>query len=145
MIKLDFAHSIASHGIFNKVLLCSFLSVVFAVVLLLFSRSSKLIKKITEMTVGFITDLCNSKIHHNPEHHIVFLFCVFIFILFNNLIGLFPRQESFAGKMINNLLFSLMSFFYIIWHGIRVRRSKVYQAFIPAGMPPIIKPVIFVI
>lgn len=74
-----------------------------------------------------------------------FIFCVFCFVFFCNLTGLFPRSVSVTSHVIVNFSLSMILFAVIILTGFIRHGLPFLKVFVPSGMPLFAAPVMFVI
>jgi F-type H+-transporting ATPase subunit a len=71
-------------------------------------------------SMGFgIKDLLEENVGHGAERYVPFVGSISIFILFSNLMGLFPRLAAPTGIVSVPLGCAILTFLYFNWHGIR--------------------------
>lgn len=72
-----------------------------------------------EMLHEFVGGQADQVIGHGYERFQAFITCIFLFVLFNNLLGLIPHVETPTSVAIVPLGIALLSFLYYNYHGIR--------------------------
>jgi F-type H+-transporting ATPase subunit a len=77
--------------------------------------------------------------------HVPMIFALYVFILFGSLIGLTPFKFTFTSHVAVTLALALFVFAYATVLGIRLHGARFARAFLPAGTPPVIAPLIVVI
>jgi F-type H+-transporting ATPase subunit a len=74
-----------------------------------------------------------------------FVFCLFTFILFANMIGLIPGTFTVTSHIIITVMLALMVFGTVLVYGIYRNGLKFLKLFVPSGIPIIILPLIVMI
>ncbi len=72
-----------------------------------------------ELVIEFLTNIVRSIIPHHPERYFWLLGSVFVFVLFNNLIGLVPGFTPPTGDPHTNVAVALVVFFAYHYYGIK--------------------------
>ena len=78
-------------------------------------------QQLAEMVHEFVGGQCDQVIGHGYERYQAFITCVFLFILFNNLLGLIPGVETPTSIGTVPLGIATLSFLYYNFHGIRTQ------------------------
>lgn len=98
-------------------------------------------QQITEMVHEFVGGLGDQIIGHGYERFQAFATCVFLFVLFNNLLGLIPGISTPTGQPYVPLAIATLTFFYYNFHGLRVHGIKYIKQFM--GPLPALTPLMF--
>ncbi|HOJ22476.1 MAG TPA: F0F1 ATP synthase subunit A [Armatimonadota bacterium] len=97
-----------------------------------------------EYIVSTLNEFIKGIIGPEGEKHTPFVGTLFLFILFNNLIGLVPGAMAPTSSLNTTVALALITFFYVQYHGIRahglVGRLKHLAGPIPA-MAPLMLPI----
>ena len=131
----------------------AFVVLVLVTLLALFLRSRLSVEKpgatqqIAELLLtnplGFgIKDLLEEKIHHGASKLIPFVGSISVFVLFSNLLGVFPVFTSPTGQVSVPLACAILTFVYFNWQGIKHHGPVGYLKHF-AGPVPWLSPLIF--
>ncbi len=98
-----------------------------------------------EMVYQFIADMVRDSAGHDAQRFFPFIFSLFMFILFANLIGLFPYAFTVTSHII--VTFALASFIFIAVTilGFAVHGFHFLRFFVPKGVPVALLPLLVVI
>lgn len=97
---------------------------------------------LSEVFLTFIRDtVARPYISHHPDHHLPFLWTMFLFILFCNLLGMVPFLGSPTGAFSVTATLALIVYCYIHYCGIQENGlAHHFQAFAPhLDLPPALK------
>lgn len=78
------------------------------------------IQQIAELLHEFVGGQAEEIIGHDYERFLPFILCVLLFVLCNNLLGLYPGIETPTSVAVVPLGVATLAFFYYNFHGIRV-------------------------
>jgi F-type H+-transporting ATPase subunit a len=119
-------------------------------ILLYFGTKKKLlipskIQLITEMSYTFVAKMINDTAGSSAKPFFPFIFTIFMFVLFCNMVGMLPYSFTVTSHII--VTFALAAFIFIgitiigfIKHGI-----KYLELFVPKGVPLVLLPLIVII
>jgi F-type H+-transporting ATPase subunit a len=79
------------------------------------------VQQVAEMVHEFTTSQGEQIIGHGHERFQAFTTCVVLFVLLNNLMGLFPRTVTPTSQPVVPLGIAVLTFLYYNFHGIRVQ------------------------
>jgi F-type H+-transporting ATPase subunit a len=103
------------------------------------------VQLLTELSYTFIAKMINDTIGSGAKDFFPFIFTLFIFILFCNMVGMLPYSFTVTSHII--ITFALASFVFIgvtiigfIKHGF-----KYLELFVPKGVPILLLPLIIII
>lgn len=95
-----------------------------------------------EMGYEFVVNLCTDAIGEGWEAFFPFVFTLFFFILFGNLIGLFPLFFAFTSHIAVTAALAVLVFVLTIIVGIAKHGLHFFTYFMPAGAPKLLAPVL---
>ncbi|WP_458095122.1 F0F1 ATP synthase subunit A [Roseomonas sp. WA12] len=98
-----------------------------------------------EMFYEFIENLVTGQVGHEGKRYFPFVFALFMFVLFGNLIGLFPYAFTYTSHIAVTLGLAATVFFVTTIVALVLHGKKFFGYFFPEGAPlwlaPIIVPV----
>jgi F-type H+-transporting ATPase subunit a len=100
---------------------------------------------IAEMAHDFVGDMLESTTGKEGRQFFPFVFCLFMFILFANVISLVPYTFSVTAQIIITVIMSLAVFFTVIVVGIAKHGLHFFKLFVPPGVPVYILPLVVAI
>ncbi len=126
------------------------LSAVFIFLFLLFgTRRKKIIpgkiQLISEMLYDFITKMINDTAGKKAKPYFPFIFSLFIFVLFCNMIGMLPYSFTVTSHIIVTLAFAMFIFIGVTILGFVIHGFKYLKIFVPSGVPIVLLPIIMII
>ncbi len=119
------------------------------VVVTLFQLSSRIqalvpnrMQMISEMTYQFVANMVRDNVGSGGRVYFPFIFTLFLFILFGNVLGMVPYNFTFTSHII--VTFALAAFIFIAVTIIAIikHRMKFFSFFIPSGVPIALMPII---
>ena len=132
---------------FTNSALCMVITVVSATLLLsLCLRKRSIIpsaaQSIPEGLYEFIRNLLKENIGKDGLKYFSFIFTLFTFVLFGNLLGLFPYSFTFTSHLAAVGGLSLISLLFNICIGIKKKKLGYLRTFMPKGIPFALAPLI---
>ncbi len=121
------------------------------VIFLLFigTREKKLIPSkaqfLSEMLYNFIAKMISDTAGKKAKPYFPFIFSLFIFILFCNMVGMLPYSFTVTSHIIVTLTFAIFIFVGVTILGFFIHGFKYLKIFVPSGVPIILLPVISII
>jgi F-type H+-transporting ATPase subunit a len=103
------------------------------------------LQSIAEMSYEFVANTVRSSAGTEGMKFFPFVFTLFMFILFANLIGLIPYSFTVTSQLIVTAALALLVFFIVIGYGIWRNGLHFFNLFVPKGVPKAILPAIVVI
>ena len=97
-------------------------------------------QSIAEISYEFIADMLRSSAGKDGMRFFPFVFALFIFILFANLLGMIPFFFTSTSHIVVTAVLALMVFFLVLIYGIYKNGFGFLKLFWPAGVPMAIKP-----
>ncbi len=117
--------------------------------LLLGTREKKLIPSklqlVSEMLYNFIGKMINDTAGKKAKPYFPFIFSLFIFILFCNMVGMLPYSFTVTSHIIVTLTFAIFIFIGVTVLGFILHGFKYLKIFVPSGVPIVLLPIITVI
>ena len=104
-----------------------------------------------ETMTGFIDDMLAANIGKEGRKYVPYIFSLFMFILFGNLLGLMPlgvtglHPFTFTSHFTITGVLALMSFSIVLMVGFWKHGFHFFSLFIPHGTPALMVPLLFVI
>src|SRR5262245_27118294 len=100
------------------------------------------LQSIAEMSYEFVADMVRSTTGTEGMRFFPFVFSIFMFVLFLNLIGLVPYTFSVTSHIVITATLALMVFFTVIGYGVWKNGTKFLRVFVPSGIPIYILPLV---
>lgn len=98
-----------------------------------------------EKIYGMIAGMVESAAGEKARPYFPFIFSVFLFILFANLLGMIPHSLTVTSHIIVNLALAFLVFAVIIFTGFAKHGLHFFALFAPKGAPLAIMPILIVI
>jgi len=123
----------------------------FLILLLLFLGTKKKslvptkIQLITEMSYTFIAKMLNDTAGSNAKSFFPFIFTLFMFVLFCNMVGMLPYSFTVTSHIIVTFALAATVFIGVTVIGFIKHGIKYLELFIPKGVPIILLPLIVII
>jgi F-type H+-transporting ATPase subunit a len=127
------------------------LIIVFAVSALLIGASAPRavvpgrLQSIAEISYEFVANTLRSSTGNEGMKFFPFVFTLFMFVLFANLIGLIPYSFTVTSQLIITAALALTVFFIVIGYGFWKHGLHFLNLFVPKGVPKAILPAIVII
>jgi F-type H+-transporting ATPase subunit a len=100
---------------------------------------------IAEISYEFVANTVRSSAGSEGMKFFPFVFTLFMFVLFANLIGLIPYSFTVTSQLIVTATLSLLVFFIVVGYGFWRNGLHFFNLFVPKGVPKLILPAIVVI
>ena len=117
--------------------------------LLLGTKERKIIpgkfQLISEMLYNFISKMISDTAGKKAKPYFSFIFSLFIFVLFCNMIGMLPYSFTVTSHIIVTLAFAMFIFIGVTILGFVTHGFKYLKIFVPSGVPIVLLPIIMVI
>jgi len=118
-------------------------------VLFLGTREKKLIpdklQLISEMIYNFIAKMISDTAGSKAKPYFPFIFSLFMFVLFCNMLGMLPYSFTVTSHIIVTLLMALFIFVAVTIIGFMKHGFGYLKLFVPSGVPMILLPLITII
>jgi F-type H+-transporting ATPase subunit a len=103
------------------------------------------LQSIAEMSYEFVADTIRSSAGTEGMKFFPFVFTLFMFVLFANLIGLIPYSFTVTSQLIITVTLALSVFFLVVGYGFWRNGLHFLNLFVPKGVPKLILPAIVAI
>ena len=117
---------------------------VVSIFLILSIKNKKIIpnrfQAMSELLYEFIANMINDNIGHKGKKFFPFIFTLFTFILFGNLLGMLPYSFTFTSHIIVTFALAMFIFLFITLIGIFMHGFKFFSLFVPKGVPMLMLP-----
>ena len=133
----------------NASLFMLFSALAICALLYLGTREKKLVpdklQLISEMFYNFIAKMINDTAGSKAKPYFPFIFCLFMFVLFCNMLGMLPYSFTVTSHIIVTLLMAIFVFIAVTVIGFLKHGVGYLKLFVPNGVPIILLPLITVI
>jgi F-type H+-transporting ATPase subunit a len=102
-------------------------------------------QSLAEMSYGFVHDMVITATGEEGLQFFPFVFTLFMFVLFANVIGLIPYSFTVTSQLIITSVLALLVFFIVVIYGFWKNGLRFFKLFVPSGVPIYILPAIVVI
>jgi F-type H+-transporting ATPase subunit a len=130
--KLDISYT-------NSALFMTIVVVLITALVLLSTRRAALVpgrwQSVSEMAYEFVSDMVDTNAGHDAEAFFPFVFTLFMFILFSNLLGLVPYSFTVTSHIIVTFALAAIVFIGVTIVGIAKHGFHFLRLFVPEGVP----------
>jgi F-type H+-transporting ATPase subunit a len=98
-----------------------------------------------ELSYDFMLSMCVETIGPEGRKFFPFVFTLFFFILFGNLMGVFPYAFTFTSHIVVTLALSLLVFILVTGVALRLHGLHFFSYFVPQGVPSVLIPLMVLI
>ena len=98
-----------------------------------------------EMAYEMVLNLCIEQIGHEGKKFFPFVFTLFFFILFGNLMGVFPLLFTFTSHIAVTLALSVFVFCLVTFVALKEHGLHFFSYFVPKGIPVVLTPLMVLI
>jgi F-type H+-transporting ATPase subunit a len=120
-----------------------------ALVMIGMTRSRALVpgrlQSLAEISYEFVADTLKNTAGAEGMKFFPFVFTIFMFVLFVNIIGLLPYSFTVTSHIIVTAALALLVFFTVIVYGFYKNGLRFFKLFVPSGVPIYILPLIVLI
>lgn len=102
-------------------------------------------QSVVELSYEFIAGMVRDNVGSEGRPYFPFIFSLFMFILFGNLLGMIPGAFTFTSHIIVTFAMAAFVFLAITLLAIYIHGFKFITYFIPSGVPVALLPLMFVI
>jgi len=103
------------------------------------------LQALAEMAYEFMAGMLRSAVGDHAEAFFPFVFCIFMFVLILNLVGLIPHTFSVTSHIVVTAALALTVFFTVVIVGIAKHGLRFFKNFVPPGVPIYILPLVVAI
>jgi F-type H+-transporting ATPase subunit a len=98
-----------------------------------------------EIGYEFVMSMCTDQIGHEGKKFFPVVFCLFFFILFGNVLGLFPYFFTFTSHIAITLALSFFVFCLVTFVALKEHGLHFFSYFLPKGIPVAMAPLVILI
>lgn len=95
-----------------------------------------------EMAYDFVHDLVTGQVGEEGKRFFPFVFTLFMFVLFGNLIGLLPFAFTFTSHIAVTFTLAMVVFILVTLVAFAIHGTKFFGYFFPEGAPKLLAPLI---
>ena len=103
------------------------------------------LQSIAEICYEFVANTVRSSAGTEGMRFFPFVFTLFVFVLFANMIGLIPYSFTVTSQLIITVTLALLVFFIVIGYGFWKNGLRFLNLFVPKGVPKLILPAVVAI
>jgi F-type H+-transporting ATPase subunit a len=103
------------------------------------------LQALAEIAYEFMAGMLRSAAGEHAEEFFPFVFCIFMFILILNLVGLIPHTFSVTSQIIVTACLALTVFLTVVIYGLVHSGVSFFKIFVPPGVPIYILPLVVAI
>ena len=103
------------------------------------------IQLITEMSYAFVAKMINDTAGSNAKVFFPFIFTLFMFVLFSNMVGMLPYSFTTTSHIIVTFVLAAIVFVGVTIIGFIKHGIKYLELFVPKGVPALLLPLIVII
>ena len=103
------------------------------------------IQLITEISYSFIAKMINDTAGSNAKPFFPFIFTLFMFVLFCNMVGMLPYSFTVTSHIIVTFVLAAIIFVGVTIIGFIKHGIKYLELFVPKGVPMVLLPLIIII
>ena len=126
----------------NSALLMCITVAVASLVVIWGSRGRALVptrwQSLAEISYEFIAGMIDDNVGHEGRNYFTFIFTLFMFIFFGNLLGLVPYGYTFTGQIIVTFAMAALVFIGVTIIGIAKHGWHFLSFFVPHGVPTVL-------
>lgn len=93
-----------------------------------------------EIAFNMIADLINDNVGKEGMKYFPFVFSVFCFILFGNLLGMIPYMFTFTSHIVVTFTLAMVVILFVTILGLIKHGVKFFSLFLPSGVPMVMAP-----
>ncbi len=99
----------------------------------------------SEMLYNFISKMISDTAGKKAKPYFSFIFSLFIFVLFCNMVGMLPYSFTVTSHIIVTLAFAIFIFIGVTILGFVIHGFKYLKIFVPSGVTMVLLPIIMII
>jgi F-type H+-transporting ATPase subunit a len=99
-------------------------------------------QSMAELSYEFIAGMVRDNVGNEGRRYFPFIFSLFMFILFGNLVGLIPYSFTFTSHIIVTFAMAIFVFLGVTVIGIVRHRLNFFSYFLPKGVPLVMAPLL---
>ena len=97
-------------------------------------------QSVLEIAYNLVSNLINENIGKEGLKYFPFVFSIFLFILFGNLLGMVPYMFTFTSHIIVTFTLAMVVISFVTILGVVLHGAKFFSIFVPKGIPVFLSP-----
>jgi len=126
----------------NSSLLMTIAAVLITVLMVLATRNASLVpgrfQSLAEMLYDFVAKMVDDNVGEEGRQYFPFLFTLFMFILFGNLLGMIPYSFTFTSHIVVTFALAATVFIGVTLIGVIRHGFHFFSLFVPHGVPKVL-------
>jgi F-type H+-transporting ATPase subunit a len=126
----------------NSALLMTIAVVLITAFVVLTTRRPALVpgrwQSVSEMLYEFVADMVDDNVGEEGRQYFPFLFTLFMFILFGNLLGMIPYSFTFTSHIVVTFALAAIVFIGVTLIGVIRHGFRFFSLFVPHGVPKVL-------
>ena len=98
-----------------------------------------------EMLYEFVSDMVKSNVGNEGRPYFPFIFTLFIFLLFGNMLGLIPYSYTFTSQIVVTFVLAAFIFIGVTLVALIKHGTHFFSFFVPPGAPKVLIPFLIII
>lgn len=98
------------------------------------------LQSLLEMLYDLVSNLINENIGKEGLKYAPFVFSIFLFILFGNLLGMVPYMFTFTSHIVVTFTLAMITISFVTVLGVVLHGLKFFSIFVPKGVPVFLSP-----
>lgn len=98
-----------------------------------------------EMLYEFVSDMVKSNVGNEGRPYFPFVFTLFIFLLFGNMLGLIPYSYTFTSQIVVTFVLAAFIFIGVTLVALIKHGTHFFSFFVPPGAPKVLIPFLIII
>ncbi|MAV98598.1 MAG: F0F1 ATP synthase subunit A [Rhodobiaceae bacterium] len=103
------------------------------------------LQSIAELSYEFVAKMVRDNVGDEGQKYFPFIFCLFMFVLFCNMLGMIPYTFTVTSHIIVTFALAIVIFFGVTLIGFIMHGIKFFNFFVPSGVPKALLPLLVVI
>lgn len=99
-------------------------------------------QSMAELSYVFIANMLRDNVGNQGRPYFPFIFCVFMFVLFGNMLGMVPYSFTFTSHIVVTFALAFFIFVGVTLIAIVKHKMRFFSLFLPAGVPIYMAPIL---
>lgn len=95
-----------------------------------------------ELSYSLIAEMIDNNVGNRGQKYFPFVFSIFFFVLFGNLLGMVPYMFTFTSHIIATFTLAMLVFLFVTVLGFVIHGVKFFGRFAPKGLPVFLLPLL---
>lgn len=100
------------------------------------------IQALVEISYNLVANMVMENVGSCGIKYFPFIFSIFFFVLFGNLIGMVPYMFTFTSHIVVTFALAMVVFLFVTLLGFCLHGMRFFSYFVPKGVPFILKPIL---